>query len=122
MERRPNDFDVLVRGGHVATMDGPGSGGTSTWITAALRAPLGPPWAGTITYVQGREGAEHAVLARALDQPGTRDVYLYSSPGRCAFHAPDQEPPAAGREVRLSTYDLWGRVSARSASIRVTGQ
>jgi len=107
---------------HVATRAGPASGGTSSWITASLRAPLGPPWVGTITYVQDRGGAEVATLARALDRPGTTDVHLYTTPGRCAFRVPGQEPPGVGRDVRIAAYDLWGRVSARSASVRLTGQ
>ncbi len=104
---------------HVRTGAGPASGGTSTWITASLRSPLGPPWVGTITYVQDAGGAELATLARSLDSPGT-DVFLYTTPGRCAFRTPAQEPPGVGRDVRIAAYDLWGRVSTRSASVRVT--
>jgi len=107
---------------HVRTSAGPASGGSSTWITASLQAPLGPPWVGTITYVQDPGGAEIASLARSLDSPGASDVHLYTTPGRCAFRTPGQEPPGAGRDVRIAAYDLWGRVSARSASVRVTGQ
>jgi hypothetical protein len=103
---------------HEATGQGPASGSSSTWITAVTRAPITAPWVGVLTYGDPRAGVE-PILARARPS-GEEQLFLYTSPGRCSGFVVVQSPPGASHEVSIATFDLYGRVSARSNVVQVT--
>lgn len=103
---------------HEAVSRGPASGASSTWITAVTRAPITAPWVGVLTYGDPRAGGE-PILARALPG-GEAQLFLYTSPGRCSAGTPGQSPPGASHEVSVATFDLYGRVSARSNVVQVS--
>ena len=111
------ELESLANTTNVVT-DGPGAGSfTSTMAT--LRADVGPPtWQGIVAFQAISATSEIPIAARALNGAGASQ-YVYASPGRCGYAAPDQSPPPSGSLVRIALYDLWGRVSGRSNQVRV---
>jgi len=116
----PGALELTSMERSMQTWDGPGGrGGTSTSVTAHTRSGIRAPAIGVIVYAVA-PGHEDPWLARPVASPEPAFA-VYTSGGRCAFHLPGENPPAPGAQVRIATYDLWGRVGPRSAIVTVTG-
>jgi len=108
-----------IGSGVVGLGSGRSAGPPSPITVARLEGGVRAPAIGLIVYAATVRGDLPWLVPRDLGS--SEQLVVHSPGGRCSFRVPGENPPPPGTQVRVATYDLWGRVSPPSETITVDG-